>query len=59
MFVVEGVEAAVNLLAYLLSGTTMAFHACESDVRLEAINILPLIGCNVRHLIGLDTTKNG
>ena len=41
----KGVEAAVNLLAFL-SGTTMAFHPSESDVRIEGINI-PLIGWNV------------
>ena len=43
----KGGEAAVNLLASLLSGTKMAFHPSESDVRIEGINILPLIGCNV------------
>ena len=31
----------------LLSGTTTAFHPSESDVRIEGINVLPLIGCNV------------
>ena len=47
VFNVEGIEAAVNPLASLLSGTTMAFHARESDVRIEGTNALPLIGCNV------------
>ena len=47
VFNVEGVEAAVNLLASLLSGTTVAFHPSESDVRIEGINVLPLIECNV------------
>ena len=42
----KGVEAAVNLLAFL-SGTTMAFHPSESDVRILGINALPLIGYNV------------
>ena len=44
---VEGLEAAVNLLASLLSGTTMASHPRESDVRIEGINVLPLIRCNI------------
>ena len=47
VFNVEEVEAAVNFLTSLLSGTTTAFHPSESDVRIEGINILPLIGCNV------------
>ena len=42
----RGVEAAVNLLTFL-SGTTMAPHPSENDVRMEGINVLPLIGCNV------------
>ena len=54
----KGVEAAVNLLAFL-SDSTMAFHPSESDVRIEGINVLPLIGCNVYEGIGLDTIKNG
>ena len=43
----KGGEAAVNLLASLLSGTTMAFHPSESDVRIGGINVIPLTGCNV------------
>ena len=48
MFNVEGVKAAVNFLTSLLSGTTMmAFRPSESDVRIEGINISPLVECNV------------
>ena len=39
VFIVEGVESAVNLMASLLSGTTMASHPRESDVRIEGITI--------------------
>ena len=42
----KGVEAAVILLAFL-SGTTMASHPSESDVRTDGINVIPLIGCYV------------
>ena len=42
-----GGEAAVNLLASVLSGTTMAFRPSESDVRIEGINVIPLIGGSV------------
>ena len=39
VFNVKWVEAAVNFL--------MAFHPSESDVRIEGINMLPMIGCNI------------
>ena len=47
VFNVEGVEAAVNLLTSLLSGATMAIYPSENDVRIEGINVLSLIKCNV------------
>ena len=52
----KGVEAAVNLSAFP-SGTTMASHPSESDVRVEGINVLPLIGMGVMYMKASDCLR--
>ena len=54
-------EAAVRLVAFTCYFTTMAFHPSYSCVRIEGMNVSPVIGLKykLRHLIGLCIPKTG